>query len=236
MKKKTCSALLTAVAFSLSLVALASCDYWDEEWYKSGGDKQTASASSGSGSSGNTSTDTSTTTTSTDTSTTTSTTPASTTTTTPAATPAASTATAAISGASGTDSLWTSSGSTIACLGAAVGDTLTVAVADGGTAVTTGLTYQWQKVGDAASDTDGDGFPDSDADGDANTMGSTVWVDISGATGASYTITASDVTAPSAMSGSGSTYRVDYRCKVTSGTTVLAADLSQYVRVTFTVP
>ena len=223
MKKKTighAAGVFSALALMCASLMFASCDYWNEDWYKNGesetssgynmGSSDSSSSSSGSSDSSSGSSD---------------------------ASAAAGNYTATISGASGTSTLEKSMSETIACLGAAVGDTLTVTVKDAsGNAVTSGVTYQWQKVGDAASDTDNDGYADTDADGDVNGGPAAVWLDISGATAASYTITTSDVTPPSALGSSGSGYRVDFRCKVTKDGTALEADVSQYVRVSFTVP
>ena len=111
--------------------------------------------------------------------------------------------TVTVSGASTTDTLYLSSG-TMSCLGAVTGDVISVTVTAGGSAVSSGITYQWQR----------------NADADAWLYDqSSPWVDISGETGASYTVTQDTST------------RYDYRCKVTKDGSDYYPENSQIVRV-----
>lgn len=168
---KRLAGILPAAVLVCASMLFASCDYWNEDWYKNGESTTSNSSTSGSGSSDS------------------------------SGTTAAVTVT--VSGASGTDTLYLSSG-TMSCLGAVTGDVISVTVTAGGSAVSSGITYQWQR----------------NADADAWLYDqSSPWVDISGATGASYTVTQDTST------------RYDYRCKVTKDGSDYYPENSQIVRV-----
>ncbi len=213
MKKKTIgyvAGLLSALALMCASLMLASCDYWNEDWYKNGdtgtssgynmGGSDSSDGASGSDSSDSSGTSSDATVTgasgsdSSDSSGTSS---------------DAGNYTVTITGASGTDLLYGPSG-TISCLGAVTGDVITAVAKDAsGNAVTSGVTYQWER--------------NADYD-DALCGGSSPWVSISGETGASYTVTQD------------ASQRYDYRCKVTVGGTAVYPENSQIVRVQLASP
>lgn len=118
-----------------------------------------------------------------------------------------------------------------------MGETVSVAVTDAsGNSVTTGVTYQWQKIGDWDSGKHDDNGWEVfyTAEDDVSGNFPATWFDIPGATGASYTIVDSDINTGSDTSGN--SYLLVYRCKVTNGSTVVDPDPTQYIKVSYTLP